>query len=689
MQNQDTQFVIPIYQRNYDWTESHCQQLLDDIIDVGNRSKDESKMHFIGSIVYICNDEYTTEEIAKFVIIDGQQRLTTVTLLLLAIYHHALSLGEQQFAEKIWEYYIINKNAEYEEYKIKLKTTADNNNDLEKLLRDEPQQSINKFSNIRNNYNFFRNKLKENDFNVIYEGFRRLLFVEIKLERGKDNAQKIFESLNSTGLDLSQADLIRNYVLMELEPTEQTRLYKKYWANIEQNTQLNAVSYMSDFIRDYLTLTKGDIPNKNTVYSAFKKLYRIEEIGSMEHILENMLRYSFVYRALIAPEQYNDNEISRELKYINYIEINVSYPFLMQVMDDYNNGIISKETLINILQFVQTYSCRRFILDLPTNSLNKIFMNLYKQIDKSDYEQSLYRHIMTRTGKVRIPSDFEIENSLINKDLYNAKSKMKLYILERLENFENKEIVTIIDNPDITIEHIFPQNPDPRWKQQLNSSEYDEFSNIHLHTIGNLTLSGNNGALGNKHFVEKKEMNNDNKEQGYKYSRLWLNRYLNEIDTWNIEKYQERSKLMFLRFKKVWKLPEVSGIEEAPELNIFDIDDPTGKHIEYAIFFGKQLSGNEYKGIKLYTYLIDELYKLQPDIFLTDFFDLLRLKEDSQELIRCQKLNSTYYYDTNLSYMQMFSNLKRILSKMEITDELYIKFRNTETANNQDQPTLF
>ena len=250
-----------------------------------------------------------------------------------------------------------------------------------------------------------------------------------------------------------------------------------------------------------------------------------------------------------------------------------------------------------------------------------------------------------------------------------------MYILERLENFENKEYVPIIDNQDITVEHIFPQTPDPDWKKQMSEGEYDEFANSHLHTIGNLTLSGNNGSLKNKTFLEKKEMNKDGKEQGYIFSRLWLNRYLREIDSWNTDNYKKRTSILISRFNKVWYLPKVEGITITEEQNIFDVDDPTGKQIEYATFFGKQLDGNEYKGIKLYCYVVEELYKLQPEDFVTTYFDLLRLKENPEELGRCQKLNSSYYYNTNLSYSQMFNNLRRILKDMDLTDELFIKFK--------------
>lgn len=677
LQKQDTQFVIPIYQRDYDWSEEQCKQLLEDIIEVGRSPKDEAKVHFIGSIVYVCNDEYTTDEIEQYVIIDGQQRITTITLLLIALYHQAERLEDNRLAETIYEYYLINKNADDDSYKVKLKATENNERDLHYLLNKIPIPDS-AYSNIKNNYNFFAKHITEDNREIIYDGFKRLLFVEIRLERGKDNAQKIFESLNSTGLDLSQADLIRNYILMGLEPSEQTRLYNQYWAIIESNTKHEGVSYVSDFIRDYLTIRMGDIPNKNKVYSTFKKEFKLDKLNELENMLLSLRTFSEIYKLFINPDYIEDRDIKDEISYIKYIEINVSYPFLLQVIDDYNKDIINKDILLRILRFVQSYACRRFIVDLPTNALNKIFMNLYRQIDKSDYEKSLYYYVLTRSGKVRMPSNNEIFNYLSDKDLYNAKSKMKLYILERLENFENKEKVAIIGNSDITIEHIFPQKPDLKWRTEISENEYKLFSEKYIHTIGNLTLSGNNGALGNKSFQEKKYMNKDNGEQGYSYSRLWLNRSLNDIDEWNISNYKRRTETLIARFLQIWSIPQNLEMKDLPEFNInnIDLNTVTNKSIEYAIFFDKQLTGDKYKGIKLYNYILKQLFELySEEEFIYKFRNILRLTENPNELHRCQPLNSTYYYDTNLSYYQIFSNLKKILEELGLSDELSIKFR--------------
>ena len=313
-------------------------------------------------------------------------------------------------------------------------------------------------------------------------------------------------------------------------------------------------------------------------------------------------------------------------------------------------------------------------------------MNLYRQVDKSNYEESIYRHVLTRPGRNRMPSDIEIRNMLSTKDFYNAKSRMKMYILERLENYNNKEFVPIIGNNDITIEHIFPQNPDDKWGKELSEKEYNDFRSSYLHTIGNLTFSGNNGMLGNKTFADKKYMNKDGKEQGYVYSRLLLNRYLNEIDEWNVTNYKIRTDKLVKRFINIWQLPQIEGIREIPEKNICDIDDPTNKQMEYAVFFGKRLDGDKYKGIKLYNYVIKELYRLQPEEFVGMFSNLLHIKENPSELRKPFALDNTYYYETNLSYVSIFKNFiyKANVLQIGIKNDLMDEYKNLVNLNIAD-----
>ena len=663
----NAEFIIPIYQRNYDWKEEHCKQLLNDILEV-SRMDGSEQSHFIGSIVYITDSLLSDQK--KMVIIDGQQRITTLTLMLFALHHFLLEIGNADLATEIFEYYIINKrNAE--DSKIKLKASEDNKQDLQCLIDNQPIPRD--YSRVKLNYLFFKNEINDFNWKQILEGFKKLYFVEISLERGKDNPQKIFESLNSTGLDLSQGDLIRNYVLMGLEPDVQSKLYRRFWEKIELNTNSENQSYISNFIRDFLTLKLGVIPKKDKVYAIFKKYYIFNSPAELEELLSELLRYSEIYKLFLNPENITDKEVRKSIFYLNYIEVNVAYPFLLQIFDDYNKGIISKDNFVNILKFISSYITRRFVLDLPTNALNKVFMTLYKQIDKQNYLDSLYRYILTRPGKSRMPSDSEIRTYLPVKDLYRSNSKMRKYIFENLENFNNNEKVNIIGEEQITIEHIFPQEPEESWKRELKEKDFIDFKEKFLHTIGNLTLSGYNGKLSNKSFKEKRDMNKSGGEQGYKYSRLWINRGLGNLEEWNIENYMNRSEILTNRFISIWKLPHIEGVKELPEINIEDVDyDSSTMEFEYAVFGGEKYVYRHLS--KLYAQILTKLYDLDSDNFIQQCSSIIKLSLNPDDLTRPKPLNK-FFYEANLSGETIFSNLKKVLSTLELSDELFIKFK--------------
>lgn len=669
-----TQFIIPVYQRNYDWNKQQCKQLLDDILHVG--SFDEIKSHFIGSIVFIHDDVYSTSRIRELTIIDGQQRLTTLTILYIAILNLAKKLNDDMLVSEIEETYLINKFAEESE-KLKLKPTENNFSALKYLLTNVENVEYKEFSRVIDNYNYFKTRVSEENLEIILKGISKLIFVEISLEREKDDPQRIFESLNSTGLELSQADLIRNYILMGLKYSDQLKIYEKYWKVIENNSynkELN-ISKVSEFIRDFLTIENREIPNKNKVYQEFKNKYKVTDVDELEKILKKMTRYSVYYSKLINPKNELDGDIRKNLQYINKVEINVSYPFLLEVYNDFSNSIINKGIFIEILEAIQTFAWRRFIVGLPTNALNKIFMRLYEDIDVSDYLGSLYKSLLRKKSTQRFPKDNEVKSILKEKDVYGISSKNRTYLFERLENYQNQEPVNIENNPDITTEHIFPQNPDEEWKLKLSDNEFTIIKEKYLNSIANLTLSGNNGKLGNKYFLEKKEMNIEGKEQGYKYSRLWLNRYLNQINKWGIDELEERYNILEDRFLKVWKYPNVviEEEEENGEINIFDADDPTGKRLEYAILLDQKI---DVKNItELYKIVIKTLFELNPEIFfVTDLGEKINLTKDKDRLNREFLINDVYYIETTLDSKTKFERLKYALTLMELTDELIIKY---------------
>ena len=672
----DTQFIIPVYQRNYDWSHAQCKQLLDDILEIGTNPN--MSAHFIGSIVYVHDDVYSASGIRELSIIDGQQRLTTLTLIYLVIYDLAGGLGKESLVNRINETYLINKFAADEE-KLKLRPTENNDRALKYLLRSDKQEEYADFSRLIDNFNYFKSRILEENYEAVMTGISKLMFVEISLERDKDDPQRIFESLNSTGLELSQADLIRNYILMGLNRKAQNKIYENYWEHIEQLAKDESTnsSKVSDYIRDYLTLGNKKIPNKNKVYQEFKEKYPTSTLEDLEDALSPIKKLVKHYNKILNPSHEPDSDIRLQLQYINRLEINVAYPFVLKVYDDYSTGIISKSTFIEVLELIQAFTWRRFIIGLPTNALNKIFMRLYEDVDSQNYLASIQIALLKKKGSQRFPRNKEVINTLKEKDMYGIKPKNRVYFLERLENHENKELVTIEGNNDITIEHIFPQNPEPKWKIELGEEEYNFIKENYLNTISNLTLSGNNGKLGNKVFLSKKEMNVDVKEQGYKYSRLWLNRYLSEIDKWGKQEIEKRFKIIEERFLKIWIFPDIDLAQDTDfnEINIFDAEEPKFKKLEYAIFFDQKLEIQTVS--KLYLEVMQTLFDLQPQTFFTsDLAEKLSLTKERTKCRQAIPINETYFIESNLDNRGKFERIKRALTVYDFEDELTIKYKD-------------
>ncbi len=667
-----TQFVIPVYQRNYDWTTGQCKQLLDDILEVGSSKK--MNAHFIGSIVYVHDDVYTASRIKELTVIDGQQRLTTLTLIYLVLHNLAKDLKNEGLVSEINETYLINKFAPEEE-KLKLRPTDNNDRALKYLLRGDENEEYSDFSKLIDNFNYYKGRITEDNYQTVLKGLSKLMFVEVSLDREKDDPQRIFESLNSTGLELAQADLIRNYILMGLNRRDQNKIYQNYWEIIEKlakDETLN-ISRVSDFIRDYLTLENKNIPNKGKVYLEFKAKYPTSTLEELEDILLGIKSLVKHYNKLINPKNENDKEIRLQLEYINRLEINVAYPFLMKVYDDFFNSKIDKPTFIKVLDLVQSFTWRRFILGLPTNALNKIFMSLYDKVEADNYLFSIQKSLLQRTGVQRFPKNSEIIDALKVKDVYNIKSKNRTYLLERLENLENREPVLIDGNQDITIEHIFPQNPDPKWKIELGNDEFNFIKDNYLNTIGNLTLSGNNGKLGNKSFKDKRDL----QEAGYKDSRLWLNKYLSTLDKWDKTEIEKRFDLISDRVLKIWEIPNIQ-IEEKPntnEINIFDAEDPKFKKLEYAVFFDQKIEVTQVA--KLYVEVFKQLFELQPETFFTtELGTRIGLTKQPKEGNPRQPIaiNDTYFIEGNIDNIGKFDRIKQALTIFDFEDELMIKY---------------
>jgi uncharacterized protein with ParB-like and HNH nuclease domain len=669
----ETAFAIPVYQRNYDWTRVQCQQLFKDILEIG--ADDSQAGHFIGSIVYVHDDVYSASGLRELTIIDGQQRLTTLTLIFIALYRHAMVTGKDQQAQRIYKTYLINEFAEDAE-KLKLKPTDNNKVALAQIMDPKEAVKASGYSRLIENFRFFQARITDANFDVVLRGVSKLIFVDIALDRQKDNPQRIFESLNSTGLELSQADLIRNYILMGLPRKEQEEVFRKFWEPIEANARNREVneSRVSDFIRDFLTLKQKDIPNKGAVYAKFKERYPVPNSADLMDALEELREFSHVYARLLNPDLESDPEIRRELGYIRTLEVNVAFPFLMPVYRDFTAGIISRDVFAAVLRLVQSYVWRRFILSLPTNALNKIFMSLYDRVDPAEYLISIERYFMQRGGSQRFPRDAEVTAMLREKDIYSTKSRTRTYFFDRLENHNNRELVDVTV-PGITVEHIFPQNPEPAWRSALAADEYAVLGEKYLNTIGNLTLSGNNGRLGNKRFVDKRDMNEDGGEQGYRFSRLWLNRDLQALDSWGVKQVEARADRIAKRFLEVWPAPAIEVVAETngDEINIFDAEEPRHKRLEYAVFLGARL--NVTQVAKLYVEVLEQLLVLQPEAFQgTKLGERIQLTSDPVTLRQPVRVAEGYFVEGNIDSTNKFERLKLALSELGMEEELFIKY---------------
>ena len=558
------QFTVPIFQRRYSWEKTHCERLWYDVLRLGGSN--DSPSHFLGSIVYIEPGVSNVSGIRKLHVIDGQQRLTTLTLLLAAL-SRAVKGQESDIGitpEELSDYYLNNRKTDELRYK-QLLTEHDKDSliqllngnsggwfrqegNLIKLLEDK-ELPANVSHQLLENYRFFETKLKDVDLETVYNGVQKLRIVDIALDRNNDNPQLIFESLNSTGLSLSQADLIRNYVLMGQESNIQNRLYKEYWLPMEQSFGSEYTKRFDRFIRDYLTLETRQIPNVRGVYEKFKVyLPAIEDSEILEMALMDISCYAKHYVNIVLLEE-KDPELQKCFKDIQDLRMEVALPFLLEVYEDYKKDKINRSEIIEILRLVESYVFRRAVCGIPTNSLNKTFAALITEegFDKGKYLESLKSVFSRMDSYRRFPRDHEFKREFLIKDVYNF--DRCTYLLRKLENYGHKEPFNVTD---YTVEHVMPQNSDlsNAWKQELGENWQDIQKN-YLHTIGNLTFTGYNPELSDRSFSEKKEL----KPGGFRDSRLRLNRSLVETCQWNETAIQKRAEELVDTALKIWIYP--------------------------------------------------------------------------------------------------------------------------------------
>ncbi|GAA7049036.1 DUF262 and DUF1524 domain-containing protein [Helicobacter pylori] len=534
--NQNNQLVIPIYQRVYSWEKEQCKQLWDDIIKIGGNDKMDG--HFIGSILYVLDD--ITHSDNTLLIIDGQQRLTTITLLLTALRDHWSDKRKE-----IEDHYLINSDKDGDK-KFRLILSDSDKDTLLSLIDKDRRKPSKPSSKIVENFKLFGEWIRKNTgkLETIFKGLEKLMIVYIALEKEKDDPQLIFESMNSKGMELTQTDLIRNYIIMETEIEKQEGFYNKYWRAMEEDFKQNKKLF-DRFVRHYLTIKTREIPNIKKVYVALKDYRQKEGIG-IEDLLKDLQKYCGYFCRIVFKKE-ADKDLNKALGFLVDLEMDVVYPLLLELYSDYSDGVLSKDDFRRSIALIESYICRRAVCGIPSNGLNKLFASFAKHIQKDEYFKSLKAHFGSLTNNQRFPNNDEFKDRFITINFYHLKEKRE-YFFERLENFDTKEPV---NTEGLTIEHIMPQTLTEEWEKDLGEN-FQEIHNKYLHTIGNLTLTGYNSEYSNKSFQEKRGM-----EKGFKDSPLRLNQGLRDLKSFGEEEIKKRANDLAHLSLKIWTYPKL------------------------------------------------------------------------------------------------------------------------------------
>ncbi|MEG6544732.1 MULTISPECIES: DUF262 domain-containing protein [Acinetobacter] len=563
----DKRFIIPVYQRNYSWQNKHCAQLLNDLKGL---IKKPDAPHFFGSIVSSHMQGGKRED---FLIIDGQQRLTTISILLIAIVdllkHKKVIPKDDRLIEKITKKHLVDEYQE-DQRKIRLKPIKDDCKAFDALFGDE--SDFVDGSNVTSNFRYFRDRiLNENiDIDDLYDAISRLQTIDIFLEKD-DDPQLIFESLNSTGLELEEGDKIRNFILMGLSSELQEKYYEAFWNKIEKNTNFK----VSDFFKDYLTLKLNRTVVIKDIYFTFKD-YVKKNNDDIEALLKDLLEYSKLYAIILNPMQYQ-NSFTAVLVRLSQLEFTVIFPVVLAILKRWNEKNLTDQEVTELLRVTEIFLFRRLIVGLATNALSKIFATLDKDVTKKAQSSQLasyaeiYKYVLlNKEESSRFPNDEEFEQALFSRNIYAMSSKNKAYLFSFLENEESKEQINVIErikDGTYTIEHIMPQTLSPVWQKELGKKS-QQIHEQWLHTLPNLTLTGYNSKYSNRPFKDKLDV-----ENGFKDSNLRLNQYLRECLKWTEDELVERQSRLSKKSLKLWYYPTTSYVPPVEETNEYLLED--------------------------------------------------------------------------------------------------------------------
>lgn len=567
MEGSKKRFIIPVYQRNYDWKTENCKQLYDDLVKV---IKNKRRSHFFGSLVSVYEPSGRNTE---FLVIDGQQRLTTVSLLLLAMYNliksGIITPKDAYLDKQIYEDFLVDKY-QPEETRIKLKPVKNDQKAFGKLFNDAREHI--RESNLTTNYNYFYERIQKQEISIdeLFDAICRLEIINITLNN-EDNPQLIFESLNSTGLDLSEGDKIRNFILMGLPSKEQDEYYDKYWNRIEECTKYD----VSSFVRDYLSIKQLAIPSQKKIYISFKDYVDQKSIET-EELLKDLLAYAKRYEILLCGGTEN-KALDACIYRLNRLETTVTRPFFLEVLRLYDENKFDTSEVSEIFLITENYLFRRAICDLPTNALNKIFSTLHREITRYEgndlgYVEKFKYALLSKKDRARFPDDDEFAERFTERPIYQMNSKNKIYIMERLENYstlEDKDVYGHCDDGTYSIEHIMPQHLTPAWIKVLGE-DYEEIHEMWLHRIANLTLTAYNSKYSNSTFEEKKSMKN-----GFEDSGIRMNTYIAKKDRWTLSELEERNQYLMGRALEIWAAPTTTFKPAVKQMDSYTLDDDT------------------------------------------------------------------------------------------------------------------
>lgn len=659
-------FLIPEFQRPYSWEAENIRSFLDDLESL----LDSDQKHYFGSVVYV-ND---SDDLNASVIIDGQQRVTTALLMLMAIYHIIeIDADKSQIvAAEVEEKYLFNSSKFSEEKnRIKLKAVTADDQIFKKIYNKEALDVKEKQSRIYQAYMLFNDYFRsKNHLEKYITALARFEIVTIALDSKDDNPQRVFESINSTGKPLTDGDKIRNFALMLNSNDDRNYVISKYWKNIEAPLTDANKDYITDFFRSYIINKRQAIIPMGSVYPEFKKIFarQISPEQSREELdvfYQDIVSTLEFYRLAKFGDDVSERfgSIKGILFKMRYIQIELYIPFALSVLGYYDQGKLSSEELLGIFKTIETYFARRIVCNIPTTSVDKMLASLHKDIlelqstsPETGYLDVMSYILLTRSSATRFPQDNEIVTAVQTNQTYNQRKAHVNFILTSVDD-QSKEsslLKQIADNETkLTIEHILPQTLTRTWRDELGP-DAEEIQAKYVHTLANLTLTGYNSEYSNRDFSDKKAMTN-----GFNSSPLAINREVKSTDKWDETALKRRQKWWINNLERVWPLPTTSYIPVAidTKVSLFDEVDLTGTKIRVLHMLGDSIPVTTWA--EALDLIVERMFELDEDLYdkiVRDEFIARYIRTDETALINPMQVNDSEYYvesGTNTNYKRL------------------------------------